>query len=91
MQHTPASQSCALLCAPCQIITHGMLQRCDTPLQVRQNFDRFISCKTTIDDIYSKLQIIEAPQAAAAGGAHSSGAVSTEVLFRALQEVCYSM
>jgi len=26
---------------------------------VKQNFDRFISCKTTIDDIYVKLHKIE--------------------------------
>jgi hypothetical protein len=30
--------------------------------QVKQNFERFIACKTTIDDIYDKLQTIESAQ-----------------------------
>jgi hypothetical protein len=45
--------------------------------QVKQNFDRFISCKTTIDDIYVKLHRIESETAG----------VSTEVLFNAITEV----
>lgn len=47
------------------------------PLQVKQNFDRFISCKTTIDDIYVKLQHIESTKTG----------ISTEILFNAIQEV----
>jgi hypothetical protein len=45
--------------------------------QVKQNFDRFISCKTTIDDIYVKLQRIES----------AGTGISTQVLFNAVQEV----
>jgi hypothetical protein len=48
-----------------------------SPLQVKQNFERFISCKTTIDDIYVKLRRIES---------HTAGA-STEVLYNAIKEV----
>lgn len=44
---------------------------------VKQNFDRFISCKTTIDDIYVKLQRIES----------AGTGISTQVLFSAVQEV----
>ncbi|KAF6265699.1 exocyst complex component Sec5-domain-containing protein [Scenedesmus sp. NREL 46B-D3] len=44
---------------------------------VKQNFDRFISCKTTIDDIYVKLQHIES----------TSTGISTEVLYSAIQQV----
>jgi hypothetical protein len=44
---------------------------------VKQNFERFISCKTTIDDIYTKLHRIESTQTG----------LSTEVLYKAIQEV----
>ena len=44
---------------------------------MKQNFDRFISCKTTIDDIYVKLQRIE--------GAGTG--ISTAVLFNAVSDV----
>jgi hypothetical protein len=44
---------------------------------VKQNFERFISCKTTIDDIYTKLHRIESTQTG----------LSTEVLYNAIQEV----
>lgn len=44
--------------------------------QVKANFERFISCKTTIDDIYDKLQRVES----------SGAAMSTEVLFKRLTE-----
>lgn len=44
---------------------------------VKQNFERFISCKTTIDDIYTKLHRIESTRTG----------LSTEVLFKAIQEV----
>lgn len=48
---------------------------CSVPLpQVKENFDRFISSKDTIDDIHSKLQSAEA---GASGGAH--GASTTQV------------
>lgn len=48
--------------------------------QVKQNFERFISCKTTIDDIYTKLRRIES----------TSTGISTEVLYQAIQEVWYA-
>ncbi len=53
--------------------------RCPTapPQQVKQNFDRFISCKTTIDDIYLKLQHVES----------AGTGISTQVLFNAVSEV----
>ncbi|KIZ03142.1 Exocyst complex component 2 [Monoraphidium neglectum] len=44
---------------------------------VKQNFDRFISCKTTIDDIYVKLQRIES----------AGTGISTQVLCSAVEEV----
>jgi hypothetical protein len=44
---------------------------------VKQNFERFISCKTTIDDIYVKLQHIES----------TSTGISTEILYSAIQQV----
>jgi hypothetical protein len=44
---------------------------------VKQNFERFISCKTTIDDIYTKLHRIESNQTG----------LSTEVLYKAIREV----
>lgn len=44
---------------------------------MKQNFERFISCKTTIDDIYVKLQRIES----------QSTGISTEILYNAIQEV----
>lgn len=43
---------------------------------MKQNFDRFTSCKTTIDDIYTKLQRVESAGAGA----------SAAVLFSAVQE-----
>jgi hypothetical protein len=46
-------------------------------MQVKQNFERFISCKTTIDDIYVKLQHIES----------TSTGISTEILYSAIQQV----
>jgi exocyst complex component 2 len=46
-------------------------------LQVKQNFERFISCKTTIDDIHVKLKRIES----------NTKGMSTEVLYNAIQEV----
>ncbi|KAI8462855.1 MAG: exocyst complex component Sec5-domain-containing protein [Monoraphidium minutum] len=44
---------------------------------VKQNFDRFISCKTAIDDIYGKLRRVES----------AGTGISTQVLFTAVQEV----
>eukprot|EP00775_Hariotina_reticulata_P008992 gene8992-9164_t len=44
---------------------------------VKQNFERFISCKTTIDDIHVKLKRIES----------NTKGMSTEVLYNAIQEV----
>lgn len=44
---------------------------------MKQNFDRFISCKTTIDDIYVKLQRIES----------AGTGISSAVLFNAVTDV----
>uniref|UniRef100_A0A383VH62 Exocyst complex component SEC5 n=1 Tax=Tetradesmus obliquus TaxID=3088 RepID=A0A383VH62_TETOB len=61
-----------------RVLEHELGERTGQLKQlVKQNFERFISCKTTIDDIYVKLRRIES----------TSTGVSTEVLYSAIQQV----
>ena len=49
---------------------------------VKQNFERFISCKTTIDDVHVRLRGAEV------GGRGASGGASTEDVSKAVAAVC---
>ena len=50
---------------------------------VKQNFERFISCKTTIDDVHVRLRGAEV------GGRGASGGASTEDVSKAVAAVCF--
>ena len=44
---------------------------------VKQNFDRFISCKTTIDDVHARLRVAEIGAAGGSAGASTGDVVAT--------------
>ncbi len=57
----------------------SMVAAPNTALQVKANFERFISCKDTIDDIHQRLRRLETEH---------RGGVSTEHVYDAVLEVC---
>lgn len=46
-------------------------------MQVKENFERFISCKSTIDDIHTRLQKAEGDYGVGADGASTADMVTS--------------
>ena len=44
---------------------------------MKQNFDRFISCKTTIDDVHARLKVAEVGAKGGSAGASTGDVAAT--------------